>query len=293
MHIHHSMEKLPDIPSPVVTMGSFDGVHAGHRVIISRLNKLAASCGGESVLITFDPHPRKVLYPESAGKDLRLISTLQEKCMLLEETGLDHLVVMPFSRAFSRISSQDFVARYLHGKLQAHTIVVGFNHFFGHNKQGNFDSLHQSRRRYGFRVEEIPEQEIQNETVSSTKIRAALQQGNIQRANAYLEHHFLMNNKLLLHAPQSASLGRKCYQLTGTDPHKLCPPEGAYAASLVLGGATKKALVHLGQAAILVLPEQEDLELGGAPVPLHFHKYLGGGRRSVSSDLHDISELIY
>ncbi len=138
MQVHFSLDQIPEIPFPVVTMGSFDGVHAGHRVIISRLKTLAEKQGGHTVLITFHPHPRMVLYPESAGKDLKLISTLDEKCRLLEEAGLDHLVVMEFTSDFARTTSREFVEEYLVGKLKAHTIVVGFNHYFGHNKEGDF-----------------------------------------------------------------------------------------------------------------------------------------------------------
>jgi riboflavin kinase/FMN adenylyltransferase len=133
MQIHFSMDFIPDIRFPVVTMGSFDGVHAGHRVLIFRLNKLARLAGGSSVLITFDPHTRKVLYPDTAGKELRLITSLEEKCRVLEETGLDHLIILEFNKDFSLTSSERFVEEYLVGKLHAHTIVVGFNHFFGHN----------------------------------------------------------------------------------------------------------------------------------------------------------------
>ena len=196
MQVHYSLDSLPEIPSPVVTVGSFDGVHKGHRTIIQRLNALAEEVGGASVLITFSPHPRKVLYPETAGKDLKMINSLPEKCMLLEEAGLDHLVIMEFTREFALTSSDEFVKYYLLGKLHAHTIVVGFNHFFGHNKEGNYHSLYKNRERLGYRVEEIPEQEIQNETVSSTKIRKALSEGNIQRVNAYLEHLYMVQTRL-------------------------------------------------------------------------------------------------
>lgn len=196
MQVHQSMDSLPEIASPVVTVGSFDGVHVGHRVIIGRLNDLASQVDGSSVLITFHPHPRMVLYPESSGKDLKLINSQEEKIKLLQAEGLDHLIIMEFTPDFARTSSEDFLEQYLVGKLHAHTIVVGFNHFFGHNREGSYSSLYASRERFSFKVEEIPGQEIQNETVSSSRIRKALKDGNIQRANAYLEHYYMISGCL-------------------------------------------------------------------------------------------------
>jgi riboflavin kinase/FMN adenylyltransferase len=148
MKVHFGSEKAGGVPSPVVTIGSFDGVHAGHRVILSRLKAIADRVGGETMLVTFHPHPRKVLYPDSDGKDLKLITTLEEKCILLEEAGLDHLVILEFTRSFARTTSVEFVEQVLAGGLGAHTIVVGFNHFFGHNKQGSYQSLYRDRKRF-------------------------------------------------------------------------------------------------------------------------------------------------
>jgi riboflavin kinase/FMN adenylyltransferase len=287
------MDGLPEIPSPVVTMGSFDGVHHGHRVIIARLNMLARQCGGQSVLITFSPHPRKVLYPDTAGKDLQLISALEEKCSLLEETGLDHLVILEFTREFSLTSSMDFVKHYLHGRLGAHTIVVGFNHFFGHNKEGNFDSLYANSSRFGYRVEEIPEQEIQNETVSSTKIRKALKEGNIQRANAYLEHLYLMRSVLHIDESAKKSKGRYCLRMEIRDEHKLIPPPGAYAASYRSGQGHCKALVRIGEEGLLLFPEDPGRHTEAGLRDIHLHKFLGHAPGNLSREIATVSELIY
>lgn len=288
------MDELPDLPFPVVSMGSFDGVHAGHRVIISRLNTLAREAGGSSVLITFHPHPRKVLYPETAGKTLRLITTLEEKCRVLEETGLDLLIVLEFTKEFSKTKSKDFLEEYLVGKLHAHTIVVGFNHFFGHNKEGNFDLLYQLREKHGFRVEEIPVHEIQNETVSSTKIRKALLDGHIQRANAYLNHHFLVSAGLNHREAESSGFGSNCYGLNIDDPNKLLPPTGAYAVSLQLGVHLQKALVRISPSGILLFPLIDFEMQAGQQAFIHFHKHLGSGlEEGIESDMAKVEELIY
>lgn len=294
MKIHFSMDEIPDIPFPVVTMGSFDGVHAGHRVIIQRLNTLAREAGGASVLITFHPHPRKVLYPDTTAKSLRLINTLEEKCHLLEETGLDHLIVLEFTKDFSRISSLDFLEIYLVGKLHAHTIVVGFNHFFGHNRTGNFDSLYQVRDVHGFKVEEIPEQEIQHEAVSSTKIRKALSEGHIQRANAHLEHHFIMQVPLEFLSKESREFNRPAYGIQITDANKLVCPAGSYAVSLVLEGGPVKALLQIKPSGIFLFPLIEIQKHEGELYSIHFHKHLDpGSLKGIESEIVEVGELIY
>ena len=294
MQIHFPSEQIPEISFPVVTMGSFDGVHAGHRVIISRLNSLAKQVGGSSVLITFHPHPRKVLYPDTAGKDLRLITTLEEKCRVLEETGLDHLLVLEFTKDFAQTTSKEFVETYLLEKLQAHTIVVGFNHFFGHNKEGNFDSLYEVKEKHGFRLEEIPVQEIQNETVSSTRIRLALSEGHIQRANAYLDHHFIMQADLSFLTVESLLYKRSCFMSRISDPNKLIPPQGSYATSVLIKGASIKALVRISFSGIFLFPLDKIEGLDDSPVFINFYKHLVKGELGqIEHDIGKVDELIY
>jgi len=242
MKVHHSMDQLPRIAAPVVTVGSFDGVHAGHRTIIGRLNDLARDTGGESVLVTFYPHPRKVLYPETAGKGLKMIYDQEEKVKMLGETGLGHLVIMDFTPGFARTASEAFVEDYLLGRLHARTIVVGFNHYFGHNRTGNFDSLYRMSESRGFRVEEIPAMEIQHEIVSSTRIRKALSVGNIQRANACLEHHFVMQGEVIRAQLVPELPGHLCLELRPLDPDKLVPQAGTYAVSVTGCAAGRKGL---------------------------------------------------
>jgi len=294
MQVHKSMDHLPEIASPVVTVGSFDGVHVGHRVIIGRLNDLAEQVDGSSVLITFHPHPRKVLYPDTAGKGLKLINSQSEKIMLLEEIGLDHLVIMEFTPGFARTTSEEFVEQYLVGKLHAHTIVVGFNHYFGHNREGSFASLYEARERFGFRVEEIPEQEIQNETVSSTKIRRALKEGNIQRANAYLEHHYMLHTNMEPMPGSETSYGHLCLRIPVDDPLKLIPPEGAYAASSLCQGQFNKALVYIGEESTLLFPLEQDFPPVKGEGMVRFHLRLAAsGNPDVTRLMDAVRELIY
>jgi riboflavin kinase/FMN adenylyltransferase len=294
MQVHHSLDFIKPIPAPVVTVGSFDGVHVGHRVIIQRLNDLAAKVAGASVLITFSPHPRKVLYPDTTGKNLKMISSFSEKCLLLEEAGLDHLVVIEFTRDFARTSSDEFVKDYLLDKLHAHTLVVGFNHFFGYNKEGSYASLYRDREKYGYRVEEIPEQEIQNETVSSTRIRKALREGNIQRANAYLEHFFLILTKLEAVQGTRREGDFSEYGFRVDDEHKLMPPEGAYAVSFQNQDRIRKGLVLITSARNILLPLEPFFCTLEEVFRIQFHKQIESGFFTSQEKLLDrVRELIY
>jgi riboflavin kinase/FMN adenylyltransferase len=313
MKIHHSLDSLEGIRNPVVTTGTFDGVHIGHKVIISRLNKLAEDVGGESVLITFHPHPRRVLYPGGKGRDLLLICSQEEKKMLLKETGLDHLVILEFSLEFSMISSKQFIEDILVKKLNARVVVVGFNHHFGHNREGDFSYLYKLGRINGFDVEEIPEQDIQNESVSSTKIRKALLEGNIQRANAYLDHYYIVKGSTRLHEGSTEFFSHPIYDLEISEDVKLLPPDGVYAVSISGKNGIHKGLLSVDKWKIvnnLMNPEVEvefcfiDDQPGPVPekVLLYFHKRIRNGssredldvkKNLFKRDIKEIKELIY
>ncbi len=233
MNIYHGFDNLGNIRNAVVTTGSFDGVHMGHKVILQRLKKLAAELGGETVLITFHPHPRKVLYPDTVGRELFLINSQREKIHLLRKAGLDNLIIVEFTVAFSQITSVDFVRNILLNKLHARRIVIGFNHHFGHNREGDYNALHELGETMGFDVEEIPEQDIQNESVSSTKIRRALMEGSIQKANAYLDHQYIIMGMLRKSSPILEEIGFPSYSMQVEEDCKLVPPNGVYAVTLI------------------------------------------------------------
>lgn len=241
MKVYHNMESAAGkIKKAVVTTGSFDGVHIGHKVIINRLNQLAREINGESVLVTFSPHPRKVLYPEQ--QDLKLINSQEEKTDLLSKTGLDNLIIIPFSRDFAKTTSRAFITDMLVGMLQARIVVVGHNHHFGHNREGDFSYLHGLSEQLGFQVEELPLLDIENETVSSTKIRRSLKEGNMQRANAYLDHPYVLYGNLNQGQgmPELSDFTTMITEVTEKD--KLIPPSGIYAANLYTGDECHKAM---------------------------------------------------
>lgn len=231
MKVHYNFDDFGSINNPVVTTGSFDGVHTGHRVIIQRINFLARAIGGESVLITFDPHPRKVLFPNDT-KGLYMINTPAEKEYLLSNTGLDHLFIINFTIEFSQTPSEVFVKDILLAKLKAKIIVVGFNHHFGHNRQGDYHYLYHLSREANFRVEEIPQQDIENEAVSSTRIRKAIIEGKIGRANAYLNHPFFFMSEAS--KSDNTKFEDYCsYELKNFTTDKIAPPIGRYAGKLL------------------------------------------------------------
>jgi len=313
MKVYRDLEELKGIKNPVVTTGSFDGVHVGHKVIISRLKKLARDINGETVLITFYPHPRRVLYPDAEGKDLLMINTQREKIWLLEKTGIDHLIIVNFTREFSMISSHDFIEKVLADLLKVKVVVVGFNHHFGHRREGDFESLYNLGKIYGFEVEEIPEQDIQNESVSSTRIRAALLQGNIQRANAYLDHFYIIKTILQPSPDLPAFSALRFYKLHPEENVKLCPPDGVYAVNVEGKGFFEKGMLVISGwgiqdsymspnlMTILHLPHYEK-DIAGEDVTLYFHKCVRSGVNGngiqlsdnyFRNDLKEIEELIY
>jgi riboflavin kinase/FMN adenylyltransferase len=305
MKIFRSFEEAAGIRNPVVTTGSFDGVHIGHKTILRRLVMLEEKYDGESVLITFDPHPRKVLYPETAGKDLKLINSQEEKFELLEKAGLENLILIRFTLEFSRTTSEEFVRDLLCGKLNAKVIVVGFNHHFGFNQEGDYKKLWSWREKYGFEAEEIPEQEVQHETVSSTKIRQAISEGYIQRANAYLDHYYIVKGTTLIYpevVPDSLPL---FVRVPATEECKILPSPGIYAVSVDSGSEIKKGMAVIQKCGDdkpeLLLNIFEDGHQENRKVTLSFHKKIHGAvnvtdsnhSQRINSAKAEIMELIY
>lgn len=297
---HHTAEASGKIKNAVVTTGSFDGVHIGHKLIINRLNEIADEIGGESVLITFYPHPRKVLYPDQ--KDLKLINSQEEKIELLSKAGLDNLIIIPFSIEFSKTSSHDFVSGMLIGDLNAKVVVVGHNHHFGHGREGDYSYLHNLSMDLGFQVEEIPLKLIENETVSSTKIRKALEDGNIQRANAYLDHQYIVKGKLHAVAKLHESFPEPGVGVEITTEEKLIPPPGIYAGNLFVDGKCLKTMTFILQEGSgnkkvvnqLIYDHFDEKEIEGT---LYFYKLVWSGNpfgngSSIEQVLEEAKEMV-
>ena len=304
MKIFYDFDHLGEIRNAVVTTGSFDGVHIGHKVILQRLKKLAAEIEGETVLITFHPHPRKVLYPETAGKGLLLINSQREKINLLQKAGLDNLIIVTFTLEFSKITSVEFVRNILLNKLHARKIVIGFNHHFGHNREGDYDYLHELGKYYDFAVEEIPEQDIHNEFVSSTKIRKAILEGNIQRANAYLDHEYFFIAPIKPASDVLMPMGIQWFELIPEEEEKQITPPGVYAGSVLEDDRRIKVMVLIEETAqgSRILLNAPEYDLSVLPeVNLAFHKKIrltapgesGFDKSLLIQDIEDIRDLIY
>lgn len=302
---HNTQEAKGNLKNTVVTTGSFDGVHIGHKMIIERLQQLAGEIQGESTLVTFHPHPRKVLYPEQ--KDLRLINSQEEKIQLLAKTGLDNLVILPFSVEFSKTSSHDFITKILLDQLNARVIVVGQNHHFGHNRAGDFSYLYKLGEETGFKVEDIPLKDIENETVSSTKIRKALAEGNIMRANAYLDHQYIITGPLAPTPEGYANLPGKYHRLIIEEEEKLIPPPGVYASNMMHGNNLLKSMTVISDDDKGIRNVDSALLFDNAPannerVTLYFYKKILGQEafwdgsidmQELRDAREDVEELIY
>jgi riboflavin kinase/FMN adenylyltransferase len=242
--IHTSFESLEGVKNPVVTIGTFDGVHRGHQTILSRLQEIARTVDGESVLLSFFPHPRMVLHPEDHR--VELLSSPDEKALLLSAAGIDHLMIYPFSHEFSRMSAFDYVRDILVTGLNTHTVVVGYDHRFGRNREGNHDTLIEMGEIFGFRVEEIPAKVIDQNNVSSTKIRQALQSGRITEANEYLGYNYSISGKVSHGDKIGRTLGFPTANILTDYPHKLIPSNGIYAVKVHAGGNSFNGVLNIG-----------------------------------------------
>lgn len=244
MRIFNHISEVSGLEQSIVTIGTFDGVHLGHQKIISRLVELKKKQGGETLLFTFDPHPRKVLFPEQ--KDLKLITTTAEKCMLLEQFGIDNVLVFPFTRDFSQMQATDYVSQILAAALQTRTLVIGYDHRFGSNREGNIETLKQLSGTYHFAVEEIPAQEINQLNVSSTRIRKALEEGDIATANDFLGYRFFITGKVVKGKQLGRTIGYPTANIDIGNDDKIIPRIGVYAVNVDINGETYKGMLNIG-----------------------------------------------
>ncbi|CAL1519951.1 bifunctional riboflavin kinase/FAD synthetase [Chitinophaga sp. MM2321] len=232
MQVHRDLDHLPEFRNAVITIGTFDGVHAGHRFILQQLEQAAVNCSGETVIVTFDPHPREVLLP--GPNNIRLLTTLPEKIALLERAGIDHLVVVPFTKAFSELSAREYLEDFLVARFKPHTIIIGYDHRFGHNREGGLELLEAEQQQYGFTLVEIPQQVVHDLTVSSTKIRKSLQEGHVQLANELLGYSYFLSGEVIHGDKMGRELGYPTANLRLGDERKLIPAEGIYAVRVGL-----------------------------------------------------------
>jgi len=227
----------------VVTIGTFDGVHIGHKAILNRLVSTAQKEDLDSVLLTFFPHPRMVLQKDTS---IKLINSIEERISLLEPTGLDHLIIHPFTKAFSRLTALEFVRDILVNKLQAKKIIIGYDHRFGRNRNANIEDLREFGITYGFEVEEISAQELDDVTVSSTKIRKALEEGDIETANGYLGYPFMLSGTVVKGKALGRTINYPTANLQIEESYKLIPMAGVYIVKSEMNDATIFGITSIG-----------------------------------------------
>ncbi len=244
MKVYTNIEDFKDVKNPIVTTGTFDGVHLGHQKIISRLKDVAQKHQGETVLLTFYPHPRMVLFPDD--NELKLLNTQQEKIQLLEKYGVDHLIIYPFTKEFSRLTSIEFVRNILVNQIHTKRLIIGYNHHFGRNREGSFEHLKEFGPIYGFDVEEIPAKDIDNIEVSSTKIRKALQSGDVEMASSYLGHPYSLSGKVVKGYEKGRIIGYPTANISVDDKYKLIPADGVYVVKAEVKGKLYGGMLNTG-----------------------------------------------
>jgi riboflavin kinase/FMN adenylyltransferase len=245
MRVFHDLNELPVFQNAVLTIGSFDGVHSGHQKILEQINQLARSVNGESVVITFHPHPRQVIYPKD--KSLRLITTIDEKVDLLEQYGVDNVVVVPFTVEFSQQSADEYIEKFLLEKFHPKFIVIGYDHRFGLNRRGDINYLRWYSKKAGFRLIEITKQMVDDMTISSTKIRNALEKGEVRKAARLLNHPFILTGTVVKGQQIGTTIGFPTANLEVSSPYKQIPPDGIYAVCVLHKGQRYQGMLYIGR----------------------------------------------
>jgi len=228
----------------VVTIGTFDGLHKGHQLVINQLKELASNENGETVIFTFYPHPRIVTAPNETS--LRLLTTKNEKIKLFEQFGVDHLIIYPFNEAFAALSYTDFVKTILVEKIHTYCLVVGYDHRFGKNREGGYEYLQKCAEKYGFKVHRTEALSVETDKVSSTKIRAALETGAIAKANQYLGYRFTLHGTVVNGKQLGRKLGFPTANIEASDKYKIIPGYGVYAVLIEIDDKQYKGMLNIG-----------------------------------------------
>ncbi|MCE2741395.1 MAG: bifunctional riboflavin kinase/FAD synthetase [Sphingobacteriales bacterium] len=268
MKVYTNITELPRIKNAIVTQGTFDGVHIAHQAILKQLKEIARNKGGETVLITFDPHPRTILFPEDHG--LQLLNTPDEKIALLEKEGIDHLVILPFTKEFSRLSSLDFIKNILIDGIGTKYLVIGYNHRFGKNREGSFEHLKDFAPEYGFEIMEISAQDLDEVAVSSTKIRTALLHGDVSLASRFLGKPYSLAGKVIEGKQLGRTIGYPTANIQIQHDLKLVPQDGVYAVWVWIQNNKYGGMLNIGQ-----------------------NPTVEGKERSIEVNIFDFSESIY
>ena len=284
MQVHRNSAILPYFKNAIITIGTFDGVHTGHQQIIEQLKREAEKYSGETVIITFDPHPRKIVHGEK--NEVRLINTLEEKIELLADNGIDHLVIIPFTAEFSQLSAQEYIRDFLIEKFHPHTIIIGYDHRFGKGRTGDYHLMEEMSSVFSYRLCEIPVHVLNAISVSSTRIRQAITDCDISKANELLGYSFFFSGKVAEGEKLGKKIGFPTANLRIGDPEKLIPGDGVYAvhACLIEG--------EIGSRPDQYAPEKIG-KLYSGMMNIGFRPTVDGTKHLIEIHIFDFSEMIY
>ena len=244
MKIYQCIQDFEKVKHPIVTIGTFDGVHLGHQAIFSRMKEEARKTGGETVVITFFPHPRLVLYQDSVN--LKFINTREKKIERLEKIGIDHLVIIPFTKEFAQNSSEQFITNYVVKYIHPAKFIIGYDHHFGKNREGNIALLERLKERFGYEVEEVPPLYVDGAPVSSTRIRNLLHEGNVKEANRMLGYDYAITGEVVRGKALGRKIGYPTANLELPNEYKLIAANGVYACRVLIGNRTFKGMGNIG-----------------------------------------------
>ena len=275
MTVHKNLDLLPAFKNAVVTIGTFDGLHTGHLQIIHQLKNEAKAISGESVIITFHPHPRRII--ENQMTEVKLLNTLSEKIELLQGQGIDHLVIVSFTKTFAEQSAREYVENFLVKYFHPHTIIIGYDHHFGHNREGNYHLLEAMKQQFNYRVKEIPEHVLQNSAISSTRIREAILNGEIETANEFLGYDYFFEGVVAEGNKLGRTIGYPTANINISDDEKLVPGNGVYAVEINL----QFAMSNLQSETFKGM-----MNIGVRPT-------VDGTKRSIEVNIFDFDENIY
>lgn len=257
MKVHWGLDHIPPIRGAVLTVGTFDGVHAGHRRILERIRQSARDTHGESVILTFHPHPRTVL----GGSPVPLLQTPDEKIQTLEALGIDHLIIVPFTAAFAAIPAADYVRDVLINPIHPQRIIIGYDHQFGKNREGNYNLLKLLREQYGFELEEITAEEINDCAISSTQIRKALNRGDVSSAALLLGRPYSISGVVVHGEQRGRLLGFPTANLQVSHTDKLIPANGVYVVETLCDGMMFRGMMNIGHQPTFHAVQTQKLEV--------------------------------
>lgn len=275
MKVHYAIDSLPKFRNAVVATGLFDGVHNGHKALLLAIRKIAMETGGESVLISFDPHPAIVFNPGNCNA-VKFLSTTEEKISLLDEAGVDHLVIIKFSREFASLSAEDYIRDFVCGKVNAKKVLSGYNHHFGKAAQGDSLLLKSLSEKYNFDVVEIAPELVENELVSNSVIIKSLAEGNVMRVNSFLGYSYYLSGKLKSRVSDDNDF--YAFEIEEINCHKILPAFGRYAARVTCADGRFRCLAEITTSEngdkVRFYLNKDDLCSFGSDVKLYFYKNL-------------------